>query len=45
MTQGAHSDKAAGQLHEPAHTGGVEIVDTPGKPDDGFGRGLPGKPY
>src|ERR1700688_1799075 len=39
MTHLEHSAEAAGQLHELAHAGGVEIVDAPSEPNDGFGRG------
>ena len=38
MTQDGHSGEAAGQLHDFANAGGVEIIDAPGEPDDAFGR-------
>src|ERR1035441_117887 len=38
MTHLGHSGEAAGQLHELANAGGVEIVDAPSEPDDVFGR-------
>src|SRR5450759_2323505 len=39
LLEDGHSGEAAGQLHDLAHAGGVEIVDAPGEPDDAFGRG------
>ena len=39
LTQSGHSGEAAGQFHDLAHAGGVEIVDAPDEPDDAFDRG------
>jgi len=38
LLEDGHSGEAAGQLHDFANAGGVEIVDAPGEPDDAFGR-------